>query len=81
MKGIITDGDLRRSLEKGFDLGAVIAADLMTAAPKTIEPDSLAAAAVNRMEEHQITHLVVVDREGRPAGFVHLHDLLRAKVV
>jgi arabinose-5-phosphate isomerase len=81
LRGIITDGDLRRSLEKGFDLGAVIAADLMSPDPKTIEAGTLAAAAVNRMEDHKITHLVVVDEEGRPAGFVHLHDLLRAKVV
>lgn len=81
LRGIITDGDLRRSLEKGFDLGAVIAADLMSPAPKTIAAEILAAAAVNRMEDHKITHLVVVDEEGRPAGFVHLHDLLRAKVV
>lgn len=79
--GIITDGDLRRSLEKGFDLGAVIAADLMTRNPKTIDADMLAAAAVNRMEEHQITLLVIVNAGGQPDGVVHLHDLLRAKVV
>ncbi|MFO7768807.1 MAG: KpsF/GutQ family sugar-phosphate isomerase [bacterium] len=81
LAGIITDGDLRRSLERGFDLGAVIAADLMTPDPKTIDGDQLAASAVNRMEEHQITHLVIVDGDDRPRGFVHLHDLLRAKVV
>jgi arabinose-5-phosphate isomerase len=81
LRGVITDGDLRRSLERGFDLGAVIAADLMTEAPKTIEEDALAAVAVNRMEEHEITQLVIVDEEGIPAGIVHLHDLLRAKVV
>jgi len=81
LAGIISDGDLRRSLEKGFDLGAVIAADLMTANPKSIEADALAAAAVNRMEDHKITLLVVLDADGRPEGVVHLHDLLRAKVV
>lgn len=81
IQGIITDGDLRRSLEKGFDLGVVIAADLMTGNPKTIEADALAASAVNRMEEHQITQLVIVDGDGVPEGIVHLHDLLRAKVV
>lgn len=80
LQGIITDGDLRRSLEKHFDLGAVIAADLMTRNPKSIEADALAAAAVNRMEEYQITLLVIVDGEERPEGVVHLHDLLRAKV-
>ena len=81
MQGIITDGDLRRSLEKGFDLGAVIAADLMTEGPKTVEPDALAASAVVLMEDHQITQLVITDAEGAPVGIVHLHDLLRAKVV
>ncbi|MFC1500109.1 SIS domain-containing protein [Candidatus Zixiibacteriota bacterium] len=79
--GIITDGDLRRSLEKGFDLGAVIAADLMTEGPKTIEPDALAASAVGLMEDHQITQLVIIDTDGVPTGIVHLHDLLRARVV
>jgi arabinose-5-phosphate isomerase len=81
LKGIITDGDLRRSLEKGFDLGAVIAADLMTKAPKNIEPDALAASGVGLMEDHQITQLVITDADGVPVGIVHLHDLLRARVV
>ncbi len=79
--GIITDGDLRRSLESGFDLGAVIAADLMTENPKTIESEAVAAVAVNHMEEHEITQLVIVDKGGVPKGIVHLHDMLRAKVV
>jgi arabinose-5-phosphate isomerase len=79
--GIITDGDLRRSLERGFDLGAVIASDLMTRDPKQIEGDALATTAVNRMEQHKITLLVVLADDGAPSGVVHLHDLLRAKVV
>lgn len=81
LAGIITDGDLRRSLEKGFDLGAVIAADLMSRDPKTIDPGELAAAGVGVMEDHQITQLVIVDSDGAPTGIVHLHDLLRARVV
>ncbi len=81
LQGMITDGDLRRSLERGFDLGAVIAADLMTPGPKTIEAEDLAAGAVNRMEAFQITQLIIVDERGVPQGIVHLHDLLRAKVV
>ncbi len=81
LKGIITDGDLRRSLEKGFDLGAVIAADLMTRDPKNIEPDALAASGVGMMEDHQITQLVITDDDRIPVGIVHLHDLLRARVV
>jgi arabinose-5-phosphate isomerase len=81
LRGIITDGDLRRSLEKGFDLGAVIAADLMSENPKTIKSDALAASGVGLMEDHQITQLVITDADGLPTGIVHLHDLLRAKVV
>jgi len=81
LQGMITDGDLRRSLEKGFDLGAVIAADLMTAGPKTITAGDLAARAVNRMEEYKITQLIIADETGVPLGIVHLHDLLQAKVV
>ena len=81
LQGIITDGDLRRSLEKGFDLGAVIAADLMTKAPKTIAPDALAASGVGLMEDYAITQLVITDAEDIPVGIVHLHDLLRARVV
>jgi arabinose-5-phosphate isomerase len=81
LRGIITDGDLRRSLEKDFDLGAVIAADLMTPDPKTIEAEVLGAVALNRMEEYKITQLAIVDEAGRPLGILHLHDLLQAKVV
>jgi arabinose-5-phosphate isomerase len=81
LQGMITDGDHRRSLARGLDLGAVIAADLMSEDPKTIDKNALAAVAVNRMEEHEITQLVIVDDEGVPEGIVHLHDLLRAKVV
>jgi arabinose-5-phosphate isomerase len=81
LRGIITDGDLRRSLEKDFDLGAVIAADLMTPDPKTIEAEVLGAVALNRMEEYKITQLAIVDEVGRPLGILHLHDLLQAKVV
>lgn len=81
LRGIITDGDLRRSLEKDFDLGAVIAADLMTPDPKTIAAGVLGAVALNRMEEYKITQLAIVDEDGRPRGIVHLHDLLQAKVV
>jgi arabinose-5-phosphate isomerase len=81
LRGIITDGDLRRSLERDFDLGAVIAADLMTLDPKTIDPQVLGVVALNRMEEHKITQLAIVDEAGRPYGILHLHDLLNAKVV
>lgn len=81
--GVITDGDLRRGLEKYPDLLKKTAADIMTRDPKWIEADALAAQAVQRMEEHSITSLVVFDKAGErtPRGIIHLHDLLKAGVV
>ncbi len=79
--GIITDGDLRRGLERAADIRALRARDLMTRAPKTIDGTALAAEAVAVMERHKITSLFIVDGSGRPAGVVHLHDLLRAGIV
>jgi len=80
--GVITDGDLRRGLERAADLHTLTARDLMTTAPKTIGGGALAAEAVALMERHAITSLfVLVDDTCRPAGVIHLHDLLRAGVV
>jgi arabinose-5-phosphate isomerase len=78
--GIITDGDLRRMLEKGIDLDRVTASDIMSANPKTIATDSLAVEALHIMQENNITQLVAVEA-GRVAGFVHLHDLLKEGIV
>ncbi|MDE3035842.1 MAG: KpsF/GutQ family sugar-phosphate isomerase [Nitrospirota bacterium] len=78
--GIITDGDLRRVLEKGLDLAAARAGDLATQRPKTIGPEELAAKALQIMEQYSITALVVEDA-GRVAGIIHLHDLLKSGVV
>jgi arabinose-5-phosphate isomerase len=78
--GIVTDGDLRRGLERAADIRVLRAADLMTRNPKTIAGDALAAQAVAFMERHRITSLFVLD--GRcPKGVIHLHDLLRAGIV
>ncbi len=74
--GVITDGDLRRALEQGKDLRKAKAADLGTKSPKTISPDLLATAALELMERHAITSLVVLEKQ-RIAGVVHLHDLLK----
>jgi arabinose-5-phosphate isomerase len=79
--GVITDGDLRRYLEKSIDLFDKTAGELASRKPKTISKDALAAEAVAVMEKHTITSLVSVDSEGRPAGITHLHDLLKAGVV
>jgi arabinose-5-phosphate isomerase len=81
--GVITDGDLRRALERHTDLLERTAGEIMTQNPKSIEADTLAAQAVQRMEEHSITSLFVFDKSGErtPRGIIHLHDLLKAGVV
>ncbi len=81
--GVITDGDLRRALDKFADLLNRKAAEVMTKSPKWIERDALAAMAVQRMEEYSITSLFVFNSDGRrtPVGIIHLHDLLKAGVV
>lgn len=82
LAGIITDGDLRRALERTADVRTLVARDLMTVGPKTIDPAALGAQAWALMERHQITSLLVVaDGSRTPAGVIHLHDVLRAGVV
>ncbi len=81
LTGIITDGDLRRGLEKHTDLLDRPAQKCMTRYPKIIERDELAARAVQVMEQHKITSLLILDAQGRPDGVIHLHDLLKAGVV
>ncbi len=81
--GVITDGDLRRALEKFSDLLKREAREVMTKNPKWIERDALAAKAVQKMEEFSITSLFVFQQAGDkvPLGIIHLHDLLKAGVV
>ncbi|MFY9397159.1 MAG: KpsF/GutQ family sugar-phosphate isomerase [Desulfomonilia bacterium] len=77
IEGIITDGDLRRMLlKKSTDIAAIRARDVMSPQPKSIGKDELALDALDTMERHQITSLVVTDPSGRLLGVVHLHDLL-----
>ncbi|MBD8490338.1 KpsF/GutQ family sugar-phosphate isomerase [Echinicola sp. CAU 1574] len=78
--GIVTDGDLRRMLEKGGDLGQVKAKDIMTKNPKTIEHKEYAIRALNKMKEHNITQLVVMKKESL-LGFIHIHDLMKEGIV
>jgi len=78
LQGVFTDGDLRRAMMGKTGLRQTPIGELMTAGGRVISPDSLAAEAMNLMEEHKITALVCVDRDARPIGVVHLHDLLRA---
>ncbi len=82
--GIITDGDIRRSLEKGFDFLNKRVEDVMTRTPRTITADKLAAQALHIMEKNKprpITVMPVVDSEQRAIGMIHLTDLLRQGVV
>ena len=78
LAGIITDGDLRRLIEKRHDIWELKAGDVMTRNPKTIGKGVLAAKALLLMEEYSITQLIVVNTEGLPEGIIHLHDLLKA---
>ncbi len=78
LTGIITDGDLRRILQKTTDVTNITAGMVMTKHPKTIGGDMLAAVALQEMEAHNITQLVVVDSSHRPVGVVHLHELVKA---
>ena len=79
--GLYTDGDLRRSLDAGVDVRTTPIAAVMTRNPRTIGADALAAEAAQLMEAHKIGGLVVVDGDGRVAGALNIHDLLRARVV
>lgn len=81
LTGIITDGDLRRALQRWPDLLEHPAQAIMTRGPKCIGKGELAARAVQVMEQHTITSLLIVDGGGRPEGVIHLHDLLRAGIV
>lgn len=77
LKGIITDGDLRRHMGDGLLARRTV--DIMTAAPKTVSPDLLASAALELINSSSITTLFVVE-DDRPVGIIHIHDLLRAGV-
>ncbi len=81
VRGIFTDGDLRRLLERDGDIRALSVGEVMSPSPATIGPVALAAEAVRRMEDRRISQLLVVGDDGRLVGAVHIHDLLTAKVV
>jgi arabinose-5-phosphate isomerase len=79
--GIFTDGDLRRTLDKGGDLHATRIRDVMGVEPRTIGPERLAAEAVEIMERYKVNQLLVVDQKKRLLGALNMHDLFRAKVI
>jgi arabinose-5-phosphate isomerase len=76
LTGIITDGDLRRLLEKTLDIKDLHARDIMTKNPKVMKPNYLASFALQQMENFKITALIITDDSNRPVGIVHLHDLI-----
>ena len=79
--GIITDGDLRRLIEKDVDLKTLRADQAMHPDPRTIAADALAVEAVQIMERQRINQLLVVDADGKPVGALNMHDLFAAKVI
>ena len=79
--GIITDGDLRRMLERGADINKLQARDIMNEKPKIIHKDEMAALALQMMRKNSITQLIVVDDDNKFLGFVHLHDLIREGLI
>ena len=78
--GAITDGDLRRMLQKNPDLTGLVAADVMTKSPKTISPQTLAVEALDMMRKKQITNIFVVD-DGKYLGVIHIHDIIKEGLV
>ena len=78
--GIVTDGDLRRLLTGTEVIQNLTAKDIMSAKPKTISVGTLALAALEILEDHDILQVIVVDGQNKPVGMVHLHDLLKAGV-
>ncbi len=80
LAGIITDGDLRRMLQRNESVELLVAENIMSVNPKTIDKDELAINAFNLMETNKITQLIVLDK-GKYAGMVHIHDILREGIV
>jgi arabinose-5-phosphate isomerase len=81
VRGIFTDGDLRRAIDKALDLKRVAIEQVMTPHPRSIQPDRLAAEAVRLMEDFRINQVLVVDAGGRLVGALNTHDLMRAGVI
>ena len=81
LAGIFTDGDLRRLVEKNENFMGKTAGEIMVASPKTVSKDELADKALNLMESFQITALPVTDKSNIPIGILHIHDLLKRKIV
>ena len=81
LMGVVTDGDFKRLLNRTTDFMDIPATEVMNKNPKSIHPDELCVSAVKKMEEFSIISMPVVDNENRVIGVVHLHDLMRARVI
>lgn len=79
--GIYTDGDLRRTLSRNIDFNATSVRSVMSANPRCITPDALAVEAVQIMDQHNISQMLVVDAQNKLVGALNMHDLLHAKVI
>jgi len=77
LKGIITDGDLRRLLERSMNINGITAKDVMSKNPKVLRAEYLASFALQQMENYNITTLIIIDKKNNPTGIVHLHDLIK----
>ena len=80
LAGVLTDGDIRRTIIKHSNTTGLSVKDVMTVNPKRITEEAYAASALNLMEKYSITALAVVDDNNYPVGVIHVHDLLRAGV-
>ncbi len=79
--GVVTDGDFKRLLNRTTDFLDIPATEVMTRTPKSVHPDELCVSAVKKMEEFSIISMPVVDDHSRVVGVVHLHDLMRARII
>ena len=80
LTGVLTDGDIRRTLIKYQNIRPLLAKDVMSVNPKHISAKDYGASALNLMEKYSITALAVVDENNKPIGVIHIHDLLKAGV-
>ncbi len=80
LSGVLTDGDIRRTLLKHNNIQSLVIKDVMTVNPKHISKSDYGASALNLMEKYSITALAVVDETNKPIGVIHIHDLLKAGV-
>ena len=81
LRGIITDGDIRRMLQNNTDIRHIKAADIMSADPKTVSGEALAVEALKKMKQNNINQLIVLDNEGNYNGIIHIHEILKEGII